>query len=72
MTEEDKKPAEETNTDEPEKPLDLEAIVARNGDSPTLSLSCRGLTADHLKIMSNILKNNNVRISHFCLKRMIK
>jgi hypothetical protein len=41
--------------------VDVEALIAKIGDSPVLALSLEGLTGPDMKIIADTLRNNTVK-----------
>lgn len=43
------------------EPVDVAALISKNGDSPTLDLAAQGLTDPDMKIVADTLRNNTVK-----------
>ncbi|CAF4868288.1 unnamed protein product, partial [Rotaria magnacalcarata] len=55
-------PEPEYNNDSSNDKVNVEELIAKNGDSPTLNLSLQGITDQDMNIVANALENNTVRI----------
>jgi hypothetical protein len=43
------------------EPIDVAALISKNGDSPTLDLVAQGITGPDMKIVADTLRNNTVK-----------
>jgi hypothetical protein len=61
--EEEEEEEEEAFNDTPYVPesVDVEALISKNGDSPTLDLSMERLKCPDMKIIADTLRNNTVK-----------
>jgi hypothetical protein len=59
---------EEESNESPPGKIDVEALISENGDGSILDLTIKGLTADDIKILMELLRDNKVRKLTFLIK----